>query len=1118
MPTQIRSRLPLSYINVRRIVGIMAMSLPIVMFLGEAILFQTGLQPSISAYYYAGMRWFFIFTLCCIGLFLFFYRGYDDIDKWMARVAGVAAFLTAIFPTEPPYLDACLSPLEVFSPLGEQGLNVGEKICDITSNIHLISASTLFIVVALISIFRFTLDESNSKEKVIFRFPPGVSGKGRVTTGKAKRNKIYIGCGIIMLAAIVAIGLSFILGSKAQEPLKTWLPFVTYWGEFIALFAFGVTWAVKGETLWKDAAPSNNSKNFNELQNLQYQGYKSGLSFYVLLVAFWFTALLFAARVPPFNLFDEEKEGIANITTNTISRGQDGNAEPVSKIQALNPESLSALCYPSLPKDEPPTVTPQPEGANQTEKEAMQSKSTCTGYKSDPNDATKPGRVEVELTLANISKYPVDLNFDTVLDKPCKNSNNCVTVSSQGTSLTNKQIGGSASETFTISFSGEEISGDLLIIGGDSILKIPFEVTTEQNSIENAIHPPGETRSLGFYKTNAQRILLGILFTLVVVVIYFILNNQILSLFWPLVRRNFRVDLANDTTGEKEALWSLFTNQVNEMGVQSRFSVNPRAEVAIAPPTTLTPESSYLKAFFELLGWIFPRLGYSLRLNKISSKYSGTGLSLAVVQNERKESIAEKTFWASEFGIPEVLEEKNEDQGKDLEVQKYLMIPAFFWFTDIVDRMDGFEPGEHAWQSAAYYQLGNLLWYSNLDAGINLYGSSISSDQKNWAAYAPLGRIWIEKSQEQPNKKIAIEHLLLAVGYLEIAIEGLKDQKDRVYFGALYNRIVALNYLVDLGWKKIKSKELIWEGCVVKKTALLTLSGIQEDLIQRKQTRFFSKPKAALQNDNRMEENRSEKIEEDIARIKQQCEYLLKKINAKIIRDGNYPVKGGKKEVAEQELRNHSVAGYLIQLLPALEFALQGLEIQDKGCTPESVQKSVEELSQLPCFEKPVNLDYPQGPDNKPGYHFIRSHYRVQYNAACFYSQIASMSSKESKKNKKSKKMDFIDLSLDHLVMALNGGKGLFEFAKKDRDLATIRNDERYEDIMKTGKNNISVYRNPDVKWRYKLHGSNRASKAYKTQAEAVEVAEKALQKKGGGELTVHGADGEIRNKGTATS
>lgn len=64
---------------------------------------------------------------------------------------------------------------------------------------------------------QFTLDESNSKEKVIFRFPPGVSGKGRVTTGKAKRNKIYIGCGIIMLAAIVAIGLSFILGSKAQS-------------------------------------------------------------------------------------------------------------------------------------------------------------------------------------------------------------------------------------------------------------------------------------------------------------------------------------------------------------------------------------------------------------------------------------------------------------------------------------------------------------------------------------------------------------------------------------------------------------------------------------------------------------------------------------------------------------------------------------------------------------------------------------------------------------------------------------------------------------------------------------------------------------------------------------
>lgn len=1083
MSTQIQSRLPLTYINIRKIIGILAMSLPIIIFLAEAIFLPKGLQPSISAYYYTDMRWFFVLTLCSIGFFLFFYQGYDKTDKWLARVAGVAALLTALFPTEPPYLDTCISPLATFLPLGQHDLGVGKPICNTTSIIHLLSAATMFLVVAFFSFFRFTLGESRSKEKII-------------------RNRIYRTCSVIIAGAILVIGLSTPIAPQAPDSIKSLVPFVTYWGEFVALFAFGVTWAVKGEMLWKDTTSSNNSKKFNELQSLQYQGYKNGLPFYVFLVAIWFTALLFAADIPPFNLFEEEKKETASTITAAVSGEEGEKGGQIPKIQALNPEVFSALCYPEGPSTE----------------DTNQAESTCKYFNVDSN------HIEVELKVANISGDPVDLSFDIVYDKPCKKHSACIDISptdvNPETGLMVRQIGKNASETFIVSFPMEEIKGKLALIGGDSVSEIPFEVTTEATSIENAKIPTGETRSLGFYKTDARNILTGVLFVLVVVIFYFILNHQILSPFWPLVRRNFRADLGNDSTGEKEALWSLFSNQVNEMGVQSRFSINPKGESAISTPATFVPENSYLKAFFDLTGWIFPRLGYSLRLNKVSSKNSGTGLSLAVVKNDKKENIAERTFWAKEFGINEVEEEKGEDQGKDLEVQKYLMIPAYFWFADIVDRMDGFEAEPHAWQSAAYYHLGDLLWHSDLEKGINCYGNSINFDQTNWPAYAALGRVWIEKSQEQ-SKKIAIEYLLLASCYLATAIDGLKNQqiKDQVYFGALYNQVVALKYLLKLDWKKpgFGLQELRLQGFEVKKTTLLALSNIQEELIQRKQLRLFSRTKAAPQTEETdTNEKQPKDINDKIERLKNQCERALSTINQKIIEGESDPEKEDKTKISGQELKSDSIANWLLEFLPTFEFVLQGLEMQIGSFTIES---AIEQLVMLPCFEKPINMDQPLKPDDKTGYHFTRSHYRVQYNAACFYSQIASIALKKDRQE------FYIDLALDHLVMALSGGGGLVKFAKKDSALDAIRDHPRYKEITKQGKGseknkqpgkgNLSVYRRRDGKWVYKSHGAKQTSKAYGTQAEAVTKARKVLSEQGGGELIVHGADGKIRQKDT---
>ena len=954
MVRQNSSPLLLTYINIRKIIGILAMSLPIVIFLVEKVFFRTSLQPSISAFYYTQMRWFFVLTLCCIGFFLFFYQGYDNLDKWLSRIAGIAAFLVALFPTSPASLGVCASPLTIFFSASQPEPLVGSWICNLTSTIHLVSAFILFATVAFFSFFSFTQCEHHTK-RITFKQCKHDSNE------KKKRNCVYRACGVAIILAILVIGLSGLW--------QKYFSYTTYWGEFVALFFFGVAWAVKGELLWKDAVPANNSARFNALQSRQVDGYKSGMGVFVLLIALWLTVLLYSAGIPPFNLFVPENAGDAGAAATAM------------------------------------------------------------------------------------------------------------------------------------------------------------------------------TPTLGFDQTAAQNILIGILFVLVVIIFYFILNNQLLSLFWPLVRRSFRVDLGDDESGEKGELWTLFSNQVNELGLRPGFSVNPKANTDISTPSTLTPESSYLKTLFDLLNWIFPRIGYSISLNKLNSKKLGAGLSMAITKNDRKEIIADKTFWASTYRISDEKksdnkkksgDEKDSNKESDLYVYRLLMIPAYFWFADVVDRLDGFMPDPLAWESMAYYHLGNSLWYSDIEKGINFYTNSINLNQKNWPAYAALGRIWAEKSQNQNSKEIAREYLLLANNYLRTAIDGIRKTKtlDQVYFGALYNQLVDLLYLLEKDRNKLE--QLLLQGYMVKKESLSALLLIQNSLIQRK-------PNQEIGHDKLWSENVYKRYEEvlnsgDNKTLKADIVSLKGKICDGEISKIKHPI--GRKEIERQELESHPLANWLIDFLQALEFVLQILNLQinldsvleDKNKYPEGVKswltdEALKQFINLPCFDAPINMNYPLQLSDKAGLHFTRSHYRVQYNAACFYSQLASMISTRTKDGKNEKDF-YIDLALDHLEMSLGVGGFLVEFAKKDSALETIRGEERYKDIMKAEESSShktskrkggdrSVYRRADGKWVHKRHGAKRTSKAYATQAEAIDEARKILHKQGGGELIVHGEDGKIRQKDT---
>jgi hypothetical protein len=128
--------------------------------------------------------------LCIIAAFLFTYRGYDWKDQAAALLAGVGAVGVAWFP---------------YNTMG---------------TLHYSSAAGLF--GALIYFAGVLFPKTNASV---------------VLKPKRTRNRIYRSCALVMALAVGSIPL---------------VPGWTFWAESLALWAFGLSWFVKGETLWKD--------------------------------------------------------------------------------------------------------------------------------------------------------------------------------------------------------------------------------------------------------------------------------------------------------------------------------------------------------------------------------------------------------------------------------------------------------------------------------------------------------------------------------------------------------------------------------------------------------------------------------------------------------------------------------------------------------------------------------------------------------------------------------------------------------------------------------------------------------------------------------------------------
>ncbi len=207
-----KNSLVLSYLGLRKAIGIIGISLPFVLAIGKIILEGPGIQDSISSYYHTVMRDVFVGGLCALAVFFFSYYGYDFVDNVASKLASIFALGTALFPTgygpsEYPY----------------------EMLFD---KLHAIFAISLFLTLAFFAL-------------VLFR---KTNPTKRPTPQKRKRNIIYTISGVGILACIgIGAVIKFL-------PPDSWVHDMRpiFWLEALAIVLFGISWFVKGEAILKD--------------------------------------------------------------------------------------------------------------------------------------------------------------------------------------------------------------------------------------------------------------------------------------------------------------------------------------------------------------------------------------------------------------------------------------------------------------------------------------------------------------------------------------------------------------------------------------------------------------------------------------------------------------------------------------------------------------------------------------------------------------------------------------------------------------------------------------------------------------------------------------------------
>lgn len=202
--------------RLRRGLGLVAILLPLAVTIGHSI--RSGkfvLLGSVSGAYHTTMRDVFVGSMVAIGIFLLAYR-HAGIDDVLSTLGGFAALGVALFPSQ-----------SLGSPISDTQRIVGY--------IHLAASGTMFLIMAIFCFFVFT------------RTDPRIS-KAEAPPPKRKRNTLYVLSGWVMILALAAGA----LGSRylPKDLIVTVQPL--FWGEAVAIWAFGFAWLVKGDLIIRE--------------------------------------------------------------------------------------------------------------------------------------------------------------------------------------------------------------------------------------------------------------------------------------------------------------------------------------------------------------------------------------------------------------------------------------------------------------------------------------------------------------------------------------------------------------------------------------------------------------------------------------------------------------------------------------------------------------------------------------------------------------------------------------------------------------------------------------------------------------------------------------------------
>ncbi len=234
-----KDELQLSQYRLRQGIGWVGAFIPTSMLL-SVLMFGAEMKGSISAWYYQPVfSTFFIGPLWAVGVYMFLYQGYSTLPKpiedsrflrpfrWflsdatLTTIAGAAAIVIATVPTLAPEAAAvhCANP-QAFSLHWPQA-------------VHIIAAFSFFAITGLMSLVYFT---DSDKDRSLW------------SVKKRRANLIFKTCGWVIFAGLALMAAAVLLGwDCTNRPIAH----PVFWFEAVAVFAFAISWLVKGEVILK---------------------------------------------------------------------------------------------------------------------------------------------------------------------------------------------------------------------------------------------------------------------------------------------------------------------------------------------------------------------------------------------------------------------------------------------------------------------------------------------------------------------------------------------------------------------------------------------------------------------------------------------------------------------------------------------------------------------------------------------------------------------------------------------------------------------------------------------------------------------------------------------------